>query len=216
MKKKILTTLTLIFVCAGTVFLVRLLVPKESWNTDRRTLARSKGEPHAALWITEYFDYQCPACRTAHDLLDRYIQKYPGRIYLQLKFYPLVAHKYGLKTALYAECAARQNKFWKFHDLLFENQQKWQVLPDAEPVFRDYAKAAALDMRKCDACLKNPETQKTVMEEKGKADAMGVQITPTCYINGKICAGFQEVKQELQSYFGEEAAEKPKTAVTAQ
>ena len=215
MKKKILATLIVLLVCAGAVFLVKFLAPKESRGADYRTLARSKGNPSADLWITEYFDYQCPACKTAHGLLDQYFQKYPGRIYLQVKFYPLFQHKYGLKTALYAECAARQNKFWKFHDLLFENQKKWEELGDAEPTFQGYVKEAGLNQRKCDACLNNPETQKTILEERGKAVAMGVQLTPTCYINGKICAGLEAAQQELQSYFGEPAPEKKPGSVPA-
>src|SRR5262249_27236961 len=152
-------TLIILAVCAGAILSVSMLAPKEGKNGDKRTLARSKGDSKAPLWITEYFDYQCPACRGAHDVLDKYFQKYPGQIYLQVKFYPLPAHKYGLKTALYAECAARQKKFWKFHDLLFNNQQSWAALPDAEPVFKDYAKLAGMDLKKCDACVKDPETE---------------------------------------------------------
>ena len=199
MKNKLTVTVAVLFVCVAPILALKIFALKESKGLDKRTLARSKGDSHAPVWITEYFDYQCPACRTAHDTLDKYFQKYPKQLYLQVRFFPLPAHKYGLKTALYAECAARQNKFWKFHDLVFENQTSWSALPDAEPVFKDYARLAGMDLKKCEACLKDPETEKAVMEEKGKASALGVQITPTAYVNGKIFAGAQAINAELQN-----------------
>ena len=215
MKKKITVSILILLICGGAILTVKFLKPKEFRSGDRRTLTRSKGDPHAPLWITEYFDYQCPACGNAHGLLEKYFEKYPGKIYLQMKFYPLPQHKFGPKAALYAECAARQDKFWKFHDLLFDNQKIWSVLPDAEPSFRSYGQQSGLDMNKCDACLTDPETEKAILDEKGKATALGIQITPTAYVNGKVCAGYQALNQALQNYFEEPSTDKaPATGQT--
>jgi protein-disulfide isomerase len=127
---------------------------------------------------------------------------YPDKIYYQLRFYPLVkSHPHAFKSAFYAECAARQNKFWKFHDLLFENQSFWSQVPEPDPIFHDLARQAGMNLKNLDACLENPQTKKSVLDEKDEGASMGVRRTPTFFVNGRPVIGTQALQQELDSYF---------------
>ncbi len=171
--------------CVGSIYGARFFFgPHGVATVDRRILNRSKGNPAASVWIVEYMDYQCPSCRLASKILDAYTKEYPASLYLQVRFHPLKQHPYGLESALYAECAARQNKFWEFHRLLFENQSEWKESSDATEKFHDYAKQAGLNLKKLDACVANPLTTETVLQENLDSVALGVNSTPTFFING--------------------------------
>ncbi len=144
-------------------------------------------------------DYQCPSCRQAFKVLDAYLKEYPSNIYLQVRFHPLKQHPYGLESALYAECATRQNKFWEFHRLLFENQEDWKESSAVIEKFHDYAKQAGLDLKKLDACVADPLTKETVFQEGIESSQLGVHSTPTFFINGKMIVGPKPLMEELKA-----------------
>ena len=191
-KNKVVLTLFILLLCVGMIHGARFFFgPHGRVTLDKRILNRSKGNPAASVWIVEYMDYQCPSCRLATKMLDAYFKQYPSKLYLQIRFHPLKQHPHGLESALYAECAMRQKKFWEFHHLLFENQSEWRETSDATQKFHDYAKEAGLDLTKLDACLVNPLTKDTVLQENIDSVALGIHSTPTFFINGKIGFFFQ-------------------------
>jgi protein-disulfide isomerase len=136
--------------------------------------------------------------------LEEAITEHPGQIYLQVRYYPLTTHKNALKAALYAECASRQKgKFWKFHEALLKNQKDWAMDDYPAIEFATYAASAGLNVSWLDACSHDPETQKAVLEEKKKGEELGVQITPSFFINGKLVVGIDNLIRELKTYFEE-------------
>ena len=132
-------------------------------------------------------------------MLDAFFKEYPSKLYLQVKFHPLKQHPHGLESALYAECATRQNKFWKFHHLLFENQSEWKENPDTAGTFHSYARQAGMDLKKLDACLANPLTEQTVSQENLDSTVLGIRSTPTFFINGKMIVGPKPLREELKA-----------------
>jgi protein-disulfide isomerase len=157
------------------VFAFKELRPNPDAELKKRLSERSLGSEKAALWITEYFDYQCPPCARASHLLKEQIGKNPGKIYLQVKHFPLPGHKNAMKAAVYGECASRQaGKFWHFHE-----------------------KDAGLDLKKLDACVADLTVQTSVEQEKAKGQELGVQTTPTFFVNGQIHVGLIELQKAL-------------------
>ena len=200
MKNKFLKTILVLALCVGSVLLIRTFKPNPEEILKKRIAERSMGDPKAKVWITEYFDYQCPPCAAAHKILRDWMAAHPGKIYLQVRYYPLPVHKYTMKAAVYAECASRQRgKFLKFHDALFDHQLEW--LADAYPElkFLKYAQDAGLELNRWDACTKDPEVEKFVTEEKSKADKLGVKITPSFFVNGKLVVGTKVLAEELDA-----------------
>ena len=156
-KQKIAAAALILYLCVAGVWSAKFLLSRgASGGLGVRLAGRSKGVPDAPLKITEFFDYECHACRTSYQTLNEYFQKYPGQIYLEGRFNPLPAHPHGFLSALYAYCANEQKHFWPMHDLLFDHQDDWAGAQNADEKFREYAKTAGLNPGKLDACLKNP------------------------------------------------------------
>lgn len=209
MNRKILTTLAVLVLAAGAVFTARyFFAPSGTLSADKRSLLRSKGDPDARLWIVECIDYQCKACAAASKMLEEAMKDHPKEIYLQVRFHPLTKHAYALKAAIYAECAARQGKFWPFHKLLFEDQDIWSEAPESEidAIFEGYAQSVGIPERIVRACVANPKIKETVLEEVAAQKEAGVRITPSFFVNGELAAGFFEMKDRLDREFGEEKA----------
>ena len=198
-KKKWRMTLLVLALCVGGVLSFRALKPDPEMLLKKRIAERSKGDAKASLWITEYFDYQCPPCGTAHKVLSDAVLKYPGKIYLQVRYYPLPAHQNALSAAVHSECASRQSgKFWAFHDQLFTHQGQWATDPYAELQFLKFAEEAKIDLPSWDACTKDPATEQFVKDEKAKGESLGVKITPSFFVNGKLIVGVNALTEELK------------------
>ena len=113
--------------------------PSEAETTQQSPVAAVgskdwvKGPPNAPLTIIEYSDFQCPGCAYVAPVLVSLQEKYPEKVRLVFRHYPLVV-LYD-KTALAAqaaEAAGMQDRFWEMHDLLFSRQQEWAEMPPAE------------------------------------------------------------------------------------
>lgn len=193
-----------VFICVAVVFAIRLFRDYKKNSTGRRIVAaRSQGNPKAALRIIEYTDFQCPACARAALLLENYIKRYPQRIYLEAKYFPLSQiHIHAFKSALYAECASRQGKFWEFYKALFESQKQWAGLINAEVMFKDMAKETELDLESLSACVASEGAKTVILDEKEEGQLSGVSSTPTFFINDKMIVGPKPLEAELTRVFG--------------
>ena len=206
-KNKSALTLLLILLCVGGILLFRALKPDPEALLKKWTAERSLGDAKAPLWITEYFDYQCPPCGTAYKTLEDAMNQYPGKIYLQVRYFPLPAHKNSMKAAIHAECASRQkDMFWKFHGQLFQHQGEWVAENYPELKFLQYAQETKLDLGPWDACTKDPAIEQAVAEEKKKGESLGVKITPSFFINGKLAVGTGGLNEELKKLENKDVA----------
>ena len=164
------------------VALLSLLVIGCSSKENEAT-AQESSEP-AKLTLTEYSDYQCPACAYFHPIVDSLKKAYGNDLEVVYKDFPLNSHQFAALAARAAEAAKNQGKFLQMHNKLFENQQQWSS-GDAEARFVGYAKEIGLDVEQFKQDLNAAETQKAVMEEKQEGVQMGVDSTPTFFINGE-------------------------------
>ncbi|PWQ94675.1 DsbA family protein [Leucothrix arctica] len=85
-----------------------------------------KGNPDAPLTIVEYSDLQCPACRAQHESIQKVWAPIKGSVRFVYRHFPLTnIHPHALTAAYYSEAAAKQDKFWEMHDLMFATQTIW-------------------------------------------------------------------------------------------
>jgi protein-disulfide isomerase len=140
-----------------------------------------KGSPTALVTVVEFSDLQCPACKSAHELITQPIlQKYGAKISFQFKHFPLLQlHENALEAAEGAECAADQGKFWEFVDLNYSQQDK--LSPQA---LRDWAKALGLDVPLFDRCIRSGIKSATIMADEAEGQKLNVEGTPTFFVNG--------------------------------
>jgi protein-disulfide isomerase len=127
----------------------------------------------------------------------------PGKVYLELRYFPSPKQERSMLTARFAECSARQGKFWQFHDVLIPRQHRWRTLADPRPVLTQFAKEAGLDLPGLELCLKDKSVTELILEERNDAKALGVRRTPTYFINDKMLVGLESLRQELEQYSGE-------------
>jgi len=154
-------------------------------SKQNEATAQQQTSSTAKVTIVEYSDYQCPACAYYHPIVDSLKQEFGDDLSVEYKYFPLNSHQYAALAARAAEAARNQGKFLEMHNLLFENQQQWSSSNNPISSIINYARELDLDMDKFRQELNAAETQQIVMEEKQEGIQMGVNSTPTFYINGK-------------------------------
>jgi len=140
----------------------------------------SQGPSSAPVTIVEWADFECPHCRHAAPLLEKQVQAHPGKVRLVYKFYPLQSHVHGESAARGTVAAMKQGKFWELHHILFEHQETLEPR-DIEK----FAKEVGLDMPKWKAEWATEATADRVSRDRKQGDAVGINGTPTIYINGR-------------------------------
>ena len=150
----------------------------------------TKGAADAQVTVVEYSDFQCPFCKRGKDMLPEILKEYDGKVKITFKQLPLQIHDWAKKASIASLCAYDQgnDKFWAFHDKIFDNQKKIQ-LANADETFNTYAKELGLNMQEFDKCLGSPEVAARVDAEMKEAEAIGVRSTPTFVVDGMIVPG---------------------------
>ncbi|MGE0785882.1 MAG: DsbA family protein [Sandaracinaceae bacterium] len=157
--------------------------------------APSRGSPMAPVTIVEFSDFECPYCGRAHPILQQLMREFEGRVRVVFKHYPLSAHPHAMPAARAAVAAGNQDRFWEMHDLLFEHQRQLE-----EEDLLGYAEQLGLDMDRFRADLAATETQDRIEEDKEAGRRVGVEGTPSFFVNGRR---FGEPPASLSAYVSE-------------
>ena len=159
------------------------------------------GSSSAKVTIVEFSDFQCPFCLRASPTLKQVRQTYGDKVRIVWKDFPLTQiHPQAFKASEAGHCAAEQGKFWEYHDKLFASQQALQ--PES---LKQYAKDMGLDATKFDACLDSSKFAERVRDGVSAGAQLGVNSTPTLYVNGRRLEGAQPY-DVLASVIDEELA----------
>jgi len=153
-------------------------------------LAEVASNSAAPVKIVEFFDYQCPFCVATIPALEEALRSYRGKIQLVLKNTPLSIHPDSLLAHQAAMAAGEQGKFWEMHALLFANQKK---LRPADLL--QYARQLNLDLPRFQNRLQSRYYEAAVKQDLALADALGVNGTPTFFINGQKLEGEQTAER---------------------
>lgn len=196
-------------ITAGIIFLVMSVINNPNNSGIAPALAKPvtaedwiKGDSAAALELLEYGDFQCPACRTYFSVLAQLKQDMgPETLKVVFRHFPLSSIHKNAKVAAYAaEAAGKQGKFWEMHDVLFEKQSDWANLGKPEDKFLEYADQLKLDKQQFQNDMKSDAIKAKVDQQYNDGVAMGINSTPTFYLNGKrlpSARSFDEFKSFL-------------------
>lgn len=145
-----------------------------------------KGEGAKKVVLTEYGDFQCPACGAFYPIVEQVYEKYKADITFQFRSFPLrQIHPNAVLAHRYAEAASDQGKFWEMYDLLYKNQDSWSSSSTADTVFKSLAQSLNLDMGKLEADVKSDTTNAIINADIDAGKKLGVSSTPTFFIDGK-------------------------------
>ncbi len=154
-----------------------------------------KGPEGAPLTLVEFADFECPYCALMSPVLEKTWEQHPQDLRYVYKFMPLSGHPHGEISARAAIAAMAQGKFWEMHDKLFANRDH------LEPADLDlYAKEIGLDLARFHKDAESQATTDVIVADRKQADALGVQGTPTIYINGREF----DVRQDLDEWIAQE------------
>lgn len=162
------------------------------------------GDPNAPVTIIEYSDYECPFCEIFFNQTESLIRKEfieTGKAKMIYRDFPLEFHQYAMPTALAANCAKEQGKFWTYHDEIFKNHNNL-----ANFNYIETAKKLGMDENKFKSCFESQKYKNQIQQIFDEAKGIGVQGTPTFFVNGQMIVGAQPydkfktlIEQELNN-----------------
>jgi protein-disulfide isomerase len=165
--------------------------PVVPWAVQRDDSAR--GSASAPFVAITYSDFQCPHCRTLAEKLDEVQRKFPGRLRVVFRHFPLdrscnpltrtYLHAFSCQAARAAEAARRlggDRAFWKMHDALFAHQAELDRQPYAQ-----LAGQIGLDSARFISEMNSPRTWERVKAHIERSKPFDVSTTPAVFLNGR-------------------------------
>lgn len=144
--------------------------------------AATKGPDDAPVTLVEFSNFGCPFCARLAEALDAVMETHGDRLRVVYLHYPIRPDQY--EPAIAAVCAQEQGRFWPLHDAMFENMP---VSGRAE-ILR-LAGSVGVDVAALEACMDDPRARAAVEADRQRGQELGVQGTPTFYINGRQHVG---------------------------
>jgi protein-disulfide isomerase len=149
-----------------------------------RDTSEKTGPTDAKVTFVEFGDFQCPACAQFYTVVDKIKSDYSSKVQFVFRNYPLSIHANAQSSARASEAAGNQGKFWEMYDLIYKNQSQWSYQLNPTSTFQDYAKQLGLDANQYKQDLTSSTLADRIAQDMGDGDALGVDATPTVYING--------------------------------
>jgi protein-disulfide isomerase len=146
-----------------------------------------QGEMNAPVTLVEFGDFNCGYCaRWAKETLPQINEKYiqTGQVRMAYVHYPILGAD-SMTAAQATECAAEQDSFWDYHNLLYANQG----IGFTPANLAKLAGELGLDTSIFETCLENFTDMTSLENDVRLAQIMGVRGTPAFLINGVPLAG---------------------------
>jgi protein-disulfide isomerase/uncharacterized membrane protein len=157
----------------------------------------TRGRADAPVTIVEFSDFECGHCAAFHKSLDEVLHRVGRNVRVVFRHFPLDAacnptvpthvHPQACLAAIAAECAAEQGKFWQYHNVLFDHQQEL-----GRSFLMQYAARLGLDGSRFAECLGSADARARVEHDVEEATQLGIDSTPTIFINGRTIKGALE------------------------
>jgi protein-disulfide isomerase len=175
--------------------------------SPQEATAQAEATPSAekkVVQIVEFSDLQCPACKAAAPIREQVRAQFPGQIEFIYRHYPLTQiHQNAMLAAQAAEAAGKFEKFWEYHDVLFEKQSEWETLSNdqAKEKFIEYAVNLKMEKDPFTKELDSDTVKSAVQSDINLGDEIKVTATPTFFVDGKKVSA-SEVQQAVAQILG--------------
>jgi protein-disulfide isomerase len=166
---------------------LRVMIDAPRHEVALETTDPALGSASAPVTIVEFSDFQCPFCQRVAPTLKKVRETYGDKVRIVWKDFPLTQiHPEAFKAGEAAHCAGEQGKYWEYHDRLFANQQALQPTD-----LKKYATDLGLDALKFNSCVDSSKYGERVRNGVAQGTRLGVNSTPTVYVNGRLLSGAQ-------------------------
>jgi protein-disulfide isomerase len=168
-----------------------------------------KGPARALVTLVEYADYECPYCQQIVPVVAKLRSEFKDQLAYAFKDLPLPMHANAQKAAEASRCAESQGKYWEYHDLLFVRKQF-----EADGL-KGLARELKLDGEKFDKCLDSGEKAEAVRLHASEAQSLGLQGTPSFFVNGRAVNGavsYESLRALIEEELRAASLQSPQTA----
>jgi predicted DsbA family dithiol-disulfide isomerase len=142
--------------------------------------APMQGNAASRVTVVEFVDYECPHCKHAQTLMHQLVEEYPNDVKVYFKHFPLSAHTNARLAAESAVAAQKQGKFWPLSGKIWANSEN--LTP---AVLEKSAKEAGLDLARWRVDREADEVKGRVEKDRAEGMNLGINATPSIYINGR-------------------------------
>ncbi len=141
----------------------------------------------APIRVSVFSDFECPFCGVLAEQVEKFKEKYKGKMNIQYFFYPLdnkcnknikrKFHDYACDAAMVAGCD--ESKFLAVHDAIFKDQKNLST-----SMLNEIQKENGLS-----GCIENSKAKDFITKAIEAAEIIKLQSTPTLLINGRKIEG---------------------------
>lgn len=170
-----------------------------------------KGKVDSRVKLLIYSDFQCSACYRFYPIESQVINKYIDKISVQFRHFPIESsHPNARAASRAAEAAGLQGKFFEMHNELFDNYSSWTNSNNPLSVFTELAKKMGLDVKRFKTDFASESVNNTISADKKAGEDVGIDGTPTYFLNNKKLDNGDIATVEQFSAVIEKAIEKSK------
>lgn len=138
----------------------------------------------SGVTFTEFLDFECEACGAAYPVIEQLRREYAGRVTFVLRYFPIEQHRNAVNAAVAVEAAHQQGELEAMYKQMYETQLSWGEQQQSQAArFREFARDLGLDLDRYDADVERDDTEARVREDMKAGAALGVQGTPTFFID---------------------------------
>lgn len=212
--------LTILAITAGAIIVVGLLV----YPSIQKSLApvgeiititpasrplpngTAMGEEGATVLVEVWEDFQCPACRNySTDIEPLIAENYvaTGHVRYVFRQFPFLDERVpssneSQQSANASMCAAEQERFWDYHDMLFANWNGENRGAFSDKRLVAFAEALGLDMDRFNSCFQQNKYRDEIAKDKADGQELGVTGTPSVFVDGQqLNPGFVPSYQDI-------------------
>ena len=183
------TILSILFVAMS----FSTIIAQESSKVSAITFGNPKGEHR----IEVFYDLQCGSCVSFHDDLKRVVERFPGRIFVIIRHFPLPMHEQAFMASSVAEAANRQGKGLEMVEFLLKTQEQWSTSEKPFAPIYKHAKQLGLDVERFRSDLMSDEVAQAVVLDCNRAKRLGLTYVPSTLLDGKLL-NYAEAKWQLE------------------
>ncbi|MGH9469532.1 MAG: DsbA family protein [Terriglobia bacterium] len=177
------------FAVLGQVYILR--TPQEVAKMINTSNQPCSGPADAPVTVVEYADLECPSCARLQPVLENdVVPRYGNKVRVIYKDFPLPMHDWSRKAAVASQCAYQidPSAFVRYRSSIFAHQSEINVTNVREQLL-SLGEAAGIDRLRLAACIDSNASLPRVEADLREGQALQVNMTPTCFVNGKEIVG---------------------------
>jgi protein-disulfide isomerase len=183
----------LLIEAAALIFIASSVVPVTAQTAPS---SLTIGPPGAAFKIEAYYDAQCGSCAKFHEALRKTIARYPGKVFVKIRHFPLQLHENAFMASSAIEAARKQGKGIEMMELLLKEQSRWSGVKNPVSSFVGYSDALGLDSKKFRIDLIADDVLLAVILDMERGKRASVAATPSVFLNGRLLTYYESLELE--------------------